>query len=103
MPTITGLDNIHNRTAIFTTVTTTVHEELKRDRSRKKDKQVAILTDSRNTLNTIAHRLRGTRTRTRKKEENIWIDKIAEQLIETEKEKMKRPTKDQTTKKNRQI
>jgi hypothetical protein len=59
-------------------VTTAVHEELKRGKSRNKDKQVAILTDSRNTLNTIAHRLRGTRTRTPKKEENICIDKIAE-------------------------
>jgi hypothetical protein len=48
-------------------VTTAVHEELKRGKSRNKDKQVAILTDSRNTLNTMAHRLRGTKTRTRKK------------------------------------
>jgi 23S rRNA maturation mini-RNase III len=84
-------------------VTITVHEELKRGKSRNKDKQVAILTNSRNTLNTIAHRLIGTRTRTTKKEENICIDKIAEQLIETEKEKMKRPRKGQTRKKNRQI
>ena len=69
-------------------MTTAIHEELKRGKSRNKDKQVAILTDSRNTLNTIALRLRQTRKRTRKKEENIWIDKIAEQLIEIEKEKM---------------
>jgi hypothetical protein len=48
-------------------VITAVHEELKRGKSRNKDKQVAILTDSRNTLNTMAHRLRGTKTRTRKK------------------------------------
>lgn len=95
--------SIHNRTTIFTTVTTAIHEELKRGESRNKDKQVAILTDSRNTLNTIALRLRQTRKRTRKKEENIWIDKIVEQLIETEKEKINRPRKGQTRKKNRQI